>query len=67
MTQIRPLKFLALLKWLDGRDLLPLLPPIWIEIIGEVFDFQPDGLLKFPACPHDDGQEEFKKSHGDAW
>ena len=26
---------------------MPLLPTIWIEIIGEVFDFQPDGLLQF--------------------
>ncbi|MDN5941450.1 MAG: terminase large subunit [Nitrospira sp.] len=46
-VQIHILKFLALLFWLDGRPLLPLLPPVWIEILNEVFTFQDDGFLRF--------------------
>jgi hypothetical protein len=46
--QIHPLKFFGLLKWLDGRPLLNLIPSFWQAIITDAFfTFRPDGSPQF--------------------
>src|SRR5688572_12193820 len=46
--QIHPLKFLALLRWLDHRPLLELLPTFWHQILTDaLFTFRPDGSPQY--------------------
>ena len=43
-----PLTFLGLLKWLDGRPLLDVIPLFWQTIIVEaLYTFRPDGSPQF--------------------
>ena len=42
--QVDPLKFLSVLRWLDGRPLLDVIPLFWQHIFEEaLFTFRPDG------------------------
>src|SRR3989442_893782 len=47
-VQIHPLKFLALLRWLDSRPLLDVIPSFWQAILTDaLFTFRLDGSPLF--------------------
>lgn len=46
--QIHPMKFFALLKWLDGRPLLDVIPIFWQQNVTEaLYIFRPDGSPQY--------------------
>jgi hypothetical protein len=46
--QVSPLTFLRLLRWIDGRNLVDLIPPFWQTILTDaLYTIRPDGSPQF--------------------